>query len=78
MFFFKSNDFIIPSIKSTIQNKIKDIENILSLVLKPVSGILDKESLLVIFEAAFRTLESDIKREENNLKIIDEFYQRKK
>jgi len=78
LFFFKSTGFIIPSIKSTIQNKIKDIENILSLVLKPVSGILDKESLLAIFEAASRTIESDIKREENNLKVIEEFYQRKK
>jgi len=78
LFFFKNTGFTIPSIKSTFKNKIKDIENILSLVIKPMGEILGKESLLAIYEAEYRSIQSSIEIKEDSLKAIQEFYQGKK
>ena len=66
-----------PSTKSTFEKKIKNIQKTLSLILKPIANVLDKDSLLRIYGTVLRSMESEIERREHCLKVIEEAYQEK-
>lgn len=77
-FFFLNNVGIdTPSTKSTFEKKIKNIQKILSFILKPIANVLDNDSLLRIYGTVLRSMESEIERREHCLKVIEEAYQEK-
>lgn len=76
-FFMKNIPLDYPSIESTSEKQIKNIEKTLSLVLKPISKILDEESLAAIYESAVRSMSSSIQEHEDRIKKIKEIFSEK-
>jgi len=66
-----------PSMESTIEKQIENIEDLLSLILNPIARVLDKESLLAIHNTAISSMESSINRHVDDIKIIQKYFQEK-
>jgi len=77
LFFMKNMPLAHPSMESTTEKQIKNIEDLLSLILNPIARVLDKESLLAIHYTAVSSMESSINRHVDDIKIIQKYFQEK-
>jgi len=77
LFFMKTMPLTNPSMESTIEKQIKNIEDLLSLILNPIARVLDTESLLAIHNTAISSMESSINRHVDDIKIIQKYFQEK-